>query len=85
MALLASKDVTKANGQQQFIETVDPGVHDIRDDLIIADGEAEVSCLMSFYFLVGRVGRGWGWAGLDLGLGGGRGLALERRMLTPVS
>lgn len=41
---LASKGVTKANGQQQFIETVDPNIVDIRDDLIIADGEKDVSC-----------------------------------------
>lgn len=39
---LAAKDA-KANGQQQFIETVDPNIVDIRDDLIVADGEAEVS------------------------------------------
>ena len=40
---LASKDAAKANGQQQYIETVDPNIVDIRDDLIIADGEKDVS------------------------------------------
>lgn len=40
---LAAKDTAKANGEQRYIETVDPNIVDIRDDLIVADGEADVS------------------------------------------
>lgn len=42
-SFLASKDNSKSTGQQQFIETADPGLVGIRDDLIIADGEKDVS------------------------------------------
>lgn len=43
LSSLASKDAPKPNGEQRFIETVGPNVVDIRDDLIVADGEADVS------------------------------------------
>lgn len=43
-SFLASKDSSKPTGQQYFIETADPGtLVGIREDLIIADGEKDVS------------------------------------------
>lgn len=44
-SILASKDDPKPNGDPQYIETVVPGLLGVQDDLIVADGEDEVSAL----------------------------------------
>lgn len=41
-SFLATQDTSKPNGESQYIETATPGILDIRDDLIVTDGENEV-------------------------------------------
>lgn len=45
-SILATKDDPKPNGDPQYIETVVPGLLGVQDDLIVADGEDEVSVLL---------------------------------------
>ncbi|GAA6019118.1 hypothetical protein JCM10207_006548 [Rhodosporidiobolus poonsookiae] len=53
-SILASRD-TKPNGESQYIETVDAGVVDIRDDLIVADGENEIHGFVWFLSAVAGI------------------------------
>ncbi|ORY90306.1 general substrate transporter [Leucosporidium creatinivorum] len=61
-SFLASKDNSKPTGQQQFIETADPGLVGIRDDLIIADGEKDITGFVWYLSLVAGIsGFLYGW------------------------